>query len=180
MLNVAVDIREAEKHLSFTERSALPRATARSLNKTIRSVQSVAVKLIAKDIGITQKDVRRSLYLATAKWTRPEASVSATGKRIPIMALKARQTRTGVTYRSKGGGRTAIPGAFIAAMKSGHRSVFKRLTERRLPIARLHGPSIPKVFVDSAVQRAMETHAEDRWTKTFAHELNHELSRGSR
>lgn len=180
MLNVSMDIREAEKMLSFTERDALPKATTRALNKTVKSVQSVAIKLIAKDIGIAQKDVRKSLYIAKAQWAKPEASLTAGGKRIPIMALKAKQTKAGVTYRSKLGGRGAIPGAFIATMKSGHTSVFKRLTKKRSPLIRLYGPSIPKVFIDSAITRAMESKAADQWGKTFAHELNYEIGKGNR
>jgi hypothetical protein len=180
MLNVSMDIREAEKMLSFTERNALPKATTRALNKTVKSVQSVAIKLIAKDIGITQKNVRKSLVIAKSTWTKPEASITAGGKRIPIMALKARQTPTGVTYRSKNGGRGAIPGAFIAAMKSGHQSVFKRLGKKRFPLVRLYGPSIPKVFIDSAITRAMETQATERWGKNFSHEMAQALREGSR
>jgi hypothetical protein len=178
MLNVSVDVREADKMLSFTEREALPKATARAINKTASSVQSMAIKLIAKDIGITQKDVRKSLHISKARWTKPEASIFASGKRIPIMALKARQTKAGVTYRSKLGGRGAIPGAFIATMKSGHTSVFKRLTKKRNPMIRLYGPSIPKVFIDAALTKAMEHHAAERFDKVFAHELNHDLVRG--
>lgn len=177
MLNVSMDIREAEKMLSFTERDALPKATTRALNKTVKSVQSVAIKLIAKDIGIAQKDVRKSLYILKSKWTKPEASLIAGGQRIPIIGIKARQTKAGVTYRSKGGGRGAIPGAFIAKMESGHKSVFKRLTKKRFPLVQLYGPSIPKVFIDSALIRAMENHTSERFSKILAHELKYELSR---
>lgn len=180
MLNVSMDIRAADKMLTFTEREALPKATTRALNKTVKSVQSVAIKLIAKDIGIAQKDVRKSLHIAKSTWTKPEASLTAGGKRIPIMALKAKQTKAGVTYRSKGGERGSIPGAFIATMKSGHTSVFKRLTKKRNPLIQLYGPSIPKVFIDAALTKAMGEEAEERWDKNFYHELNYEIGKGNR
>jgi len=177
MLNVSMDIREAESMLSFVERMALPKATTRALNKTVKSVQSLAIKLIAKDIGIAQKDVRKSMYILKSKWTKPEASLVAGGKRIPIIGIKARQTKAGVTYRGKGGGRGSIPGAFIATMESGHKSVFKRLSKKRFPLVQLYGPSIPKVFIDSALTRAMENHTAERFSKTLAHELKYELAR---
>ena len=103
-----------------------------------------------------------------------EAVVFARGKRIPIMAMKAKQTRKGVTYRSQGK-RKLIPSAFIATMPSGHRSVYKRKGKPRLPIAKLYGPSIPKVFVKDAVNRAMEETARVRWDVNFSREMNFEI-----
>lgn len=174
-LNMAADIREAEKMLTFVEREGLPRATTRSVNKTAKQVQSVAVKLIAKDVGITQKNVRKSMVFKRATSGSQRSVITAMGKRIPLMAMKARQVRRGITYRGQGGKRKSVEGAFITTMPKGHRSVFKRKGKARLPIVKLHGPSVPKIFVKDAVNRAMEITAKERWDINFAREMNFEL-----
>jgi hypothetical protein len=98
---------------------------------------------------------------------------------LPIIKIdpNARQTASGVTYRS-GNARKEIPGAFISVMRStGHKGVFKRKGQPRLPIKELAGPSLPHIFVKTAIMSALESMANAAWAKNFEHEIQFELSK---
>src|SRR5689334_14397522 len=99
---------EAESVLHVLQalpKTALPLATARALNKTVASAQSVAVKTLASDIGITQRAVRSQLWLRKASARCLTAVMgTAKGKRLPLIQIdpKAKQGPAGVTYRGAG------------------------------------------------------------------------------
>ena len=144
-----------------------PRAAALALNRTANTVRSAAVKSIAADIGVKQKIVRKGLFkIKRATVSRLTAEIPATGKRIPVIDLSARQTGQGVTYQH-GRQRETIIGAFIARMRSGHTGVFKRRGTTRLPIDERFGPSIGFVLLNRQIQRTLRTVVSDRFPKEF-------------
>lgn len=174
--DVKADFDEVNRMLHDVETSLVTKAANSSLNKTIKSVQSIAVKDISKDIGLTQKDTRRYLIIKRATWRNLVASVEGSGKRIAINRLKPRQIKKGVTYRGEGGGRKLIPGAFMAPIPGSNKmGVFKRVGKKRMPINFLRSVSIPKVMTKEAVERAMKDVAAERWKKNFQHELDYRL-----
>lgn len=176
-LDVQADFKEVEKMLKHFDKKIITQATTTTLNRVAKSVQSLAVKLLAKDIGIKQKDIRKYVALRKANWNNLYSSVEASGKRIPIGKLKARQTKKGVTYRGQGGGRKKIPGSFIAKMSSGHVGAYKRKGKGRTPLTELHGPSIPHVFIQEAINKALLQIAQERWNKEFPHQVNYRLKK---
>jgi len=110
-----------------------------------------------------------------ASASRPEASLGASIKRIPLMKFNAkgpvpsRGRGRGVTYRLRGG-RGRVENAFIATMKSGHVGVFRRAGKARLGIVELFGPSLGQVFKKfrpAGLARAWEV-----FQKNFDHELD--------
>lgn len=161
------------------------RAFVRAAKRAIDSGRSVIVKLIAGDTGLKQKDVRDSISMRYPSLSDPVASMRAKTKRLPLIDFKARQTKTGVTYRNPGGGRSTVPGAFIATTRSqtsadarpdlagsggAHVGVFKRRGKARLPIRQLYGPSIGQVFSkfrQQGVDRSLEV-----FDTNFDHELD--------
>jgi hypothetical protein len=156
-------------------------ALVRALNRAIGSARTVMVREIARDIGLKQKDVRDALPLREATFTRPEATLAAGLKRIPLMDFRAtgpepsRGRGRGVSYRLQGG-RSRIPSAFIARMQSGHRGVFARTKTSRLPIKELFGPSLGHVF---AKYRALGlARAEEVFMKNFDHEFTFAAQQG--
>jgi len=175
LLDVKLDVREVERMLGAAAHQVMPRATTSALNKVARSAQSLAVKVIAKDIGITQKTVREHLVIHKANFRNLFSSVEPrSGKRVPLTRLKPRQTRKGVTYRSRGK-RKLVPGAFIATMPSGGRIVVKRRGRARLPIDEPKGVSINHVFIKERIHRALLQVAKERWNKVFPQEVRHFL-----
>lgn len=154
-------------------------ALVRALNRGIRSARPVMVREIARDIGLRAKDVRDAMPMRDATKNRPEATLGAGLKRIPLIDFRAtgpepsRGRGRGVSYRLQGG-RSRIPSAFIATMQSGHRGVFSRGNKRqstsgRLPISELFGPSLGHVF---AKYRALAlARAQEVFMTNFDHEF---------
>ncbi len=173
MLSISVsikkDTREVERMLKNLKGGA-DKVITRALNKTIKQVESAAVKGIAKNIRVTQRAVRTSIKITRARYRQKTAVITVSGKRMPIILLGARQTRRGVTYKGQGGRRKLIPNAFIATINR-HNGVFKRVGRKKLPIVELRGVSIPYVFLQKHIQRAMDNEASIRWKKNLAHEL---------
>lgn len=174
----------------------LPRAAAAGINRVAKSAYTLAVREIQKDTGATaQKTIRRNMAITTATAAKPIAVVAARAskqQRIPIYELNPkpknvtkRRPPIGVAY---GGGNSGlakvIPGSFIAAFKSGHKGVFKRIPvsirkqnyntrvkggalqrvpqfkSSRLPerIAELFGPSVALVFSRRKILTPVKQH----------------------
>jgi hypothetical protein len=144
-------------------REKAPIAQMRALNRSIASANVAMVRVIAADLGVKQGAVKDRIRVQEAKPDRLVARLYANAKRIPLIEFGAkgpepsRGRGAGVSAKL-GGARGRIPDAFIATMKSGHRGVFKRVSDKggrrgprpnhsQLPIRELFGPSIWKVFV---------------------------------
>lgn len=144
-----------------------PQAIARALNRAGTSTRAVMARAISKDTALPVTAVKDKLRLEKATATKHVVRITVSGKRIPLIAFRARDTRSasgrgrsrgrGVTYNlgPGGGGRGRIPNAFITTvrragdaggMHSGHEGVFVRVGSRRLPIKQRYGPSLPRVF----------------------------------
>ena len=65
-------------------------AMVRALNRSISSGRTVMVREIARDTGLKSKDVRDAMRLQEATLNRPEASLGAGLKRIPLVDFQAR------------------------------------------------------------------------------------------
>lgn len=160
----------------------LPYAIARGINRSAGSAQTVAVRELSRDLGARAKDVRDNLRLKPARAQDLSATLTATGRRIPLISFHARGPEPsrgrgrGVTYRIRGGPQR-LPHAFIATMRSGHRGVFRRAEVRRLPIIELFGPSIPLVFARRAIRNAILGRYAEVLPGNLKHEIEFELRR---
>lgn len=153
-LKVSTDTAGLSRKLNDKLVKRAPRALVAGINKVGRGAYTLSVREIQADVGASsQKTIRRNLAYHQATHAKPEAQLiarSAKKERIPIYELKPRPKS--VTKRRPAGGvrygasSKLIPSSFIARMKSGHISVFKRQEKSRLPISELFGPSVAKVF----------------------------------
>jgi len=143
------------KHVLGEYSRQIPNVLRRAINKTSDSARVQAVREIAADTKLKQKDLfgrgngRRPIVQTRANNLKLESTIRTTNRRIPLSRFKARQTKKGVSY-DLGRGRTIIPGAFMTALKTGHVGVFARAGTGRLPITEKFGPSIGHVFVGAA------------------------------
>lgn len=177
-LDVKADIREVEKMLFAAQKKVLPKATARALNVTANAVQSQAVEMIAKDLGLNQRQTRKYLLMKKATWGNLMSSVTAVGNRIPVHMRQARQTKKGVTYKGKGGKRTLIPHAFIQEIRvKGVPGAYKRRGKERFPVTFLRTFSPPRAFIQDYIVRAMKKLAAERWGKEFPRQVKYYLQR---
>lgn len=152
-------IKTLTKDLRRIDRREIPRAQARVLNTIGRKAKTRVLREVAKDLGIRNKDLRYTsqktetskgkerIRLTRATTAQNEVVMRGSGAGIPLIKLRARQTKSGV----KAGGQI-IAGAFIATASNspkgstkgrgnmpgsfaGKQQVFKRRGKGRYPIA---------------------------------------------
>lgn len=177
--DVKPEVSAVLKNLNKWQYEAVPIAASHALNKTLTTVSAEAARQIKADLGgLKIHEIKAQFKKLLARPRALTATLIATGKRIPIIKLDphAVQTGTGITYRT---GKTVhdIPQAFLATVKNDHYGVFTRKGKSRLPISEKFGASIPKVFLNIAVQNAMQKMAAIRWHKAFMQELTYELQK---
>jgi len=148
---------------------ASQRAQVTAFNRTATAVQRAAAREIGQEIGVVQREVVKTLAIRRATSSKPDAQVVATGKRIPLIQFRARQTRLGVSYRIGRRGAKTLQGGFLARLKSGHRGVFMRRGKKRLPIDERYGPSAVLIFTRKKVQAVLRSVIAERFAKEFAH-----------
>jgi len=176
--NVKTDFREVERMLTKSQRTILPKATSSALNKVATSVQKEAIRILAKDIGLPQKEIRKYLFITKATWRNLESSIKANGKRIPVHKLNAKQIRRGVKYKGQDGKRRLIPGAFMKEIRvQGVPGAYKRRGKDRFPVVFLRTVSIPHVYIKDATNKAMLRVAKVRWGKVWPHEVRYRLQK---
>lgn len=150
-------------------------ATVRALNKVAQNVRTASGRAIRQRRALNASVVNKAMAIRRATTTHLQSSLVVTGKPIPLRDYKPRQTRRGVTVSVTTGTRKLVPGAFIVQKLSGH--VFRRAGDKRLPIEKLMGPSLPSTFLQENVRLAWMTVARDAMVKRSAEELRFELSK---
>ncbi|MBK8159133.1 MAG: phage tail protein [Rhodospirillaceae bacterium] len=132
-----------------------------AVNDTLRQANKAAVSAIAKAGSIKVADVRKRLRAIKATRENLTGILRASKYALPLVAFSARQVKAGVTAREWGQRRT-YKGAFIATMKTGHRGVFKRVGDDRLPIRQLWGPGVGHVMRAPDVRADLEALIRER------------------
>jgi len=182
---IRADLRHVELALADLKHG-VPRATTRAINRTLTTVRAAAGREVAADLGVPVRQVTAAMVITKARFTTLRGVISVTGRRIPLINLKAtgpepsRGKGQGVSY-SLGGQRRRIGSAFIATLRSGHRGVFRRIgtSARRsrgawspnLPIVELKGPSIPRVTAKRSILNALKTLGQTTLVRNLQSEI---------
>lgn len=176
-VDVKFDVQRALANNRDRQR-AVRQAAARALNRTAQQVQSAAIKAIAKETGLKQKDVRPALRRVNAKASDLLALVIATGTALNLIRFtrqtRAQARRAGGVIANAWGRRKLYRGTFIGNLG---RTVFVRETAARLPIHAVSGPSIPGEFARAAVAKQMQSVAHERWPINLDSDLRYYLER---
>lgn len=192
-MTVTVTVHNTGPRMFQRLRAKYPQAEVRALNRALVSAEAVMSRSIAADTGLPVGAVKKAVKSRRATLHERAAQLRASLRRIPLIDFRARGPEpsrgkgAGVSYALGAQGRSRVPWAFIATMKSGHRGVFmrsgqSRVTSRtrtvarrpRLPIRELFGPSLGRVFIKYVPlgQKA----AEESLAKNLAHELRFAIS----
>lgn len=161
---------------------------ARALKRTATTAATFLVRETAKDMGLTQTAVKKSVS-TTVRAADGVARIQATGSPLALALFKARGPKPSkgkgkVTY-DVGQGRKTVAHGFFAQMRSGHLGIFVRTgaTGRsagawsmNLPIKERFGPSVAHVFA-KYLPKAADI-AQEALLKNAAHELQFALTRG--
>ena len=179
-IDVKADVRRAQRQLG-NDRGAVTKAAARALTRTADQVRSAAVKELARETGLKQKDVRVALKRIRAKPRNLISAVVATGRAVNLIRF-TRQTReqarrAGGVIANAWGKKRLYRGSFIGNVG---RTVFRRTSAARLPIAALHGPSIPREMAREKIAKHLKAVVRTRWPINFAADLKFFLNRSGR
>lgn len=137
-------------------KNGFPKVVTAAINRTLLTGRSIVVKRLAKELRLTQKEIRAVTSIRKANYQKLSGSVHVTKNAIPLMQFKPKQTRAGVTVSvRRGKPRELLRGTFIATMKNGHVDVFER--ERlgggkragRLKIKKRFGPTPAGILLNA-------------------------------
>lgn len=174
-LDVKADIKKVERQLDATKRKHIPKATSRAINKAITKTRTEARRDVAKQMNIPQKRIKDSFSLKKASPTQLIATLFGRGNPIKLIYFNGtRQFKKGVKSAAYGVKRL-YEGTFIATVGAGHKGVFRRKGDDRLPIKELYGPSVPKAMSEQTIQDKMDKVAKPTFLKEFKRQLDRVL-----
>jgi len=183
-----VDVRADMSRILFQLRqvqdAATNKAAARALNRAATTVRAEASREIRKEYNIKASEIRKEMSIQRATPSRLVSAVKAKGRRLTLLRFNAKQNRTGVAVTIKKGRRQTIKSAFVARGKGGNPVVFARGQyvngrfvpgKSRYPITALNTVSIPVMFSQKVIVRALERVAGDAFRKNYLSELRFAL-----
>lgn len=159
-------------------------AIARALNRSALTTSTFMARAVSKDLGLKVGDVKKEIKTKEATTNKLVAIVMASGTQISLMKFGAkgpvpsRGRGRGVRAKLPAPGKGRYPHAFIATVRRGqtneHLGVFERKGKARLPIKKLHGPSIAHVFAKH-YEPGLKA-GNDAIVKNLKHEFKYALS----
>ena len=189
------------RDLERIKKSAIPKATVQALNRTATGIKTDSVKIVAKETGYKQKDVRESIKVWKATRQKLHAEVNAregkaknliyfvtASQRKPGHFNKAKRLkRGGVKYKASGvkakawGKSKTYDGTFIAKGKNSNTPlVFTRSSKKRTPLKSVLGPSVRNTFDSSTVQKRLRAEGQKRFTKNMAAAVRNQIRLATR
>ena len=192
-MSLSVDVRfesaQATRLLRALSRKGVHNATVRALNKAANQTKTEASKSIRARLALKARVVNKQLKVIKAA-RKAEAAVVATGAAIPLRDYDARQTDLGVTFRINRSRRSLLKGAFIVQSigrhvftRSGPKRKMKRgryVGQKKQPIIKRVGPSLPSTFLRDKVIRAMHSKVASIYPRLIGHEVEREIAKLAR
>jgi hypothetical protein len=181
-ISVKADIRRATAFLRAVEKSVVPRATARALNRTATSVRAEAAREMQKKRALRIGVIKGAMFMKRASTKNLTATVGVSGQPIPIRHF-ARVGIRGITVTIQKGSKRRLlqrngNKAFTNPRLGGGLSIFVREGKKRLPISKWRPvPGLPHVFVQNAVLNALRRVVDRVFPPRLEHELKYEISR---
>lgn len=177
-IHIKVDERSFKEaaHILRAVPRAVPRVFRRAIGRTVDMAATDLKRRVGAQITAKKGDIAKGI---SKKKSTFYGSIGAKPFRPGLIAFSAKQTKHGVSYRiSRAAGRKRIERGFIATMPSGHRGVFARGRETRLPIREARGPSIWKIITGTAgLLKACTDVAGDRMGKLINDQIAVEFKR---
>jgi len=188
VLQVSISDKDSERAEMFLKSfgNQAKGAVRKSLNRAITGVKMDAAREAGKAYNVKPADVKKTFSNSKASGNRLKATATFSGKRTPLYRFGAkparptkRRPKVGVSVQVKAS-RKVVRGAFVAKMKSGHVSLFKRSGAHRLPLRELEGPAVPQMLNNQGVREKLQGSAADRFSKNLDHEMNYLIQKGGK
>jgi hypothetical protein len=153
---------------------------AAGINATAKDVRLKISRDIGSEITMPAKDIKDRISTRDKATAVSPVAVVSLGwkKREGLQYFKARQTKSGVTYKiSKKGGRGVVLGAFMGPSPGTfapklHGGVFKRIGSARLPITKLRAVSAAGAFVKNKHDAVMPGFIEQKMLAQMERRIN--------
>lgn len=170
------------KDMSEEMKRDLRIAEMKTVNRMVKEAKSFAIKELSQERGFQESQLDKTIKVQEATETGLYSMLSSTSRRIPIFKLTARQTSRGIIFSL--GQPKEILHAFLAQMKSGHKSVFMRYGNKRRassgryigklrqPIKELYTLSIAEFFGTKIMAQKIDSFIKNRLPNIFAEEMN--------
>ena len=161
-ITVRHELKALHKELTKTRRVIVPKAAQRALNRTGEQVQSAAITVVAKDMGIKKKDAKRAIRRTKATKLVKKVEIISRGRPLNLKAFGARRTKKGISA-APWGKRRVFRGTWIG---NDGKTVFKRVGKSRQPIRGVYGPGVAGSFDEA--RPVMLKVFRDRWPGNFS------------
>ena len=154
-----------------------PKALAGAMNRSMLSARTVASKETRARYNVKASDIKAATRIQKANYSTMQATLVFSEKARSLMKFDPSSksptqypTIVSVKVKKK---RSSVKGGFIASGPKGGTTMFKREGKTRLPIAKLHGPSIPQMVGNESVVDKMG----EKLLSTLETRLDHEVDR---
>ncbi|WKD48403.1 phage tail protein [Microbulbifer spongiae] len=193
-MQIKHDLDQLEKKLGKMERGLIPKAASQAINKSLRSVNTAAIRAVSEETTIKQKEIRQDHELQLANRNRLHGVVDAKKARARNLIhsvrpslrkpnhFNARNKRGGYRapgVKAKAWGKTKVyRGSFIQRVSNGELLVLARKDKtgpRGGTTKGLIGPSPRGTFKSQRLQRVMERQARERFRVELTRSINNEL-----
>ena len=190
------DLKSLESLLSGIK-NGVNRVLSNSINKSIKTTQVQAVKIIGQDLNLSAKRIKEDFKQDKANFSKLRGGLIAAGDPVGLINFQARQVGKGVSFKvKKAGSRSLLLHAYIGAGKKGSgKHVFRRDYKGprkpavpgraygampksfRLPTSRLTGPRIEDIYSKPEVYDQVQKLASDAYVKNIGIETQSLLRR---
>ena len=134
-------LEQAIANLNSISKTAVPRASAQSVNRIAGQAINRSVSVVSKSTRIPRKLVKQRARLRRATVSKPRALIRVNRGNLPAIKLGPASVRLSRRKRDKSGANSVLrigpfrfPGAFIQQLANGRWHVLRRTTKNRYPI----------------------------------------------
>jgi hypothetical protein len=160
-----------------------PKAVNRAINRTGDMARTQVVRVLAKQTGLPQKTIRRSVKVKRSTWGDLTYTLKSAGGDVALKYFQKRETMEGVSAKlGTARGRVVFPRTFFRGGAFPHRvdltafggQVMDRVSTERFHLRKVKsGVFIPAEMVTGATAEAFERSV----AQTLPRRLDHEIAR---
>lgn len=179
-------LEQAIANLNSISKTAVPRASAQSVNRIAGQAVNRSVSVVAKGTRVPRKLVKQRARVRRATISKPRALIRINRGNLPAIKLGPASVRLSRRKRDKAGvnsvlrvGRFRFPGAFIQQLSNGRWHVLRRSTRSRYPVEVVSIPlatSLTEAF-RSELPRLMEERMPEFMRQNLKNQLRLILTR---
>lgn len=187
-LTITTNFPEVQKRLAGLQKDVASRALSSAVNRTLAQGQTAMSRGIREEFNLSAAKVREKLQVRRASFQAGRFAIEGVlfsrtpgGKRraINLINFGARETAQGLTVKiKKSGGRVLASRKGFIGNKG--RTAFKRVGQKRVPIAPLQTIDVPQMFNTKRINQAVVRKIREVFPRVLEREIAFALSRFGR